>query len=376
MRIGTRLYCDHAATTPVSPRAAEAMEPWLREKFHNPSSLYEGARAARQAIDEARDLIANAMRCLPGEIVFVSSGTEAANLAIFGAAAGCANRKRFLFSAGEHECVLNCEPRLISLGFSVETVPLTSGGQMDLNALSDAMSDDVCMVAAMSANNETGALNDVSAIAQICQKFGALYFCDAVQSFGLLPLNVTPDATAISAHKIYGPKGIAALRIRAGAAIKPILFGGGQEREMRAGTENVAGIVGFAEAVKETMEDAGRAGRVQSVRDAFVQALRIEGVEWTVKNSLPGHAHFTIRGASSEAMLINLDRLGVDASSGSACSSGSIEPSHVLIAMGMSEAQAKSALRFSFGAHSQFEDAIEAAERTKQAASLITRRIG
>lgn len=383
MRVGDRIYCDHAATTPLSVGAREAMQPWLGEAFHNPSSLYDGARVARRAIDEARESVAAAAGVLPAELLFTSSGTEAVNLAIIGTALANENprRTRYLFSAVEHSSVLETESVLKRLGYGVDLIPVDQDGRVSEARLMDLLSDDVLLVAAMHANNETGSLNDIASIARTCRTFGTKLLCDAVQTFGFLPLPGDPhcpDLVAISAHKLYGPKGVGALILRAGVQCKPVLVGGGQEREMRAGTENVAGIVGFASAVQEAVQDVDRFRRVATVRERFRERLHANlelKVEFSVSD-LPGHAHFRVVGASAEAMLINLDRLGVDASSGAACSSGSIEPSHVLIAMGWEPQATKEALRFTFGAHSRLSDADEAAERVGRAAAMVLSKVG
>ncbi|MDQ2985649.1 MAG: cysteine desulfurase [Armatimonadota bacterium] len=350
------IYLDNAATTPLDPRAREAMLPWL--DCANPSSLHHRGREARMAIDVARELVADAMECIPGEVIFTSSGTEAVVTALLGAArAGLSgSRKRILMGAAEHHAVLHCEKQLRELGYKVEFIPPTSAGAFDVSRL--VVADDVLLVAAMHANNETGAITDVSTVASLCRDRGALFFCDAVQTFGKVPL---PDADLIaaSAHKVYGPKGVGALRVRAGVKIEPVMAGGGQEREMRGGTENVAAIVGFGEVC--------RAGQTcpTGPTDAFVSEVRrlVPHAVFIALDApcLPTHAHLRIPGVSAEVALINLDRLGVAASSGAACSSGSVEPSHVLLAMGLNETQAAEGLRFTFGRQTTVEEAKQAA---------------
>jgi cysteine desulfurase len=371
------IYLDHAASTPLDPRVREAMLPWL--DCANPSSLHSEGRKARMAIDESREFVADAIGCLPGELIFTSSGTESANLALVGAA--WANRhsprNRILISAAEHHCVLSARPLLEGLGYSVEETPVTMGGWSDVDALREAASDDVLLVCAMHANNETGAINDTDAIATICRDNGALYLCDAVQSFGIIETaTIDADFVTVSGHKIYGPKGVGALMLRAGARIQPMLLGGGQEREMRAGTENVAAIVGFAAAVRFAREDTDRKTRMGAARDSFVHRLRklvpeavFPALDTDYSRTLPGHAHLRIPGVDAETTLINLDRLGIAASSGAACSSGSVEPSHVLLAMGMGADEAGEGLRFSFGKDTTTADAAEAAARVAQASA-------
>jgi cysteine desulfurase len=356
------IYLDHAATTPLDERAREAMLPWL--DCGNPSSQHGPGRAARMAIDAAREQVSEKMNCLPGELIFTSSGTEACVLAILGAArAGLTgSRNRVLMGAAEHHAVLHCEKQLREFGYEVEFVPATSAGAMDVSRL--YVKDDVLLVCAMHANNETGAITDVTTVADTCRAAGALYFCDAVQSFGKLAL---PDADfiAVSGHKVYGPKGVGALRIRAGLKIEPLLAGGGQEREMRGGTENVAAIVGFAAACQTN--PVGSANPTET----FIEEVRglMPHVVFTAvgKTCLTSHAHLRIPGVSAEVALINLDRLGVAASSGAACSSGSVEPSHVLLAAGLSEAEAAEGLRFTFGKGSTVDLARQAARILSQA---------
>lgn len=365
----SRIYLDHAATTPLDPVVRQAMLPWLAERFHNPSSLYAGAREARMAIDDARDTLAEALGCLSGEIVFTSSGTEAANLAMIGTALANrgGSRDRILISAAEHHCVIHTRPLLESFGYRVELLAIESDASLSPGAVEEAIGEDVLLVAAMHANNETGAISDVATIYEVVRSNGALYFCDAVQTFGLLP-TPSADLIAVSAHKLYGPKGIGALVVRAGIKPQPTIIGGGQEREMRAGTENVAGIVGFGTAVRLAMNDEDRGARISATRDRFEAALSsISPVLTQCNFRLPGHSHIRFSGHDAESMLINLDLLGVDAGSGAACSSGSIEPSHVLLAAGWPESDAKEALRFTFGKDTSLSDAEGAASRVAQA---------
>jgi cysteine desulfurase len=340
------------------------------------------------AIDAAREQVASAMGCLPGEVIFTSSGTEACVLAIIGVARnslpklggakeGTANpppklggarggltRTRILIGAAEHHAVLHCEKQLRELGYSVEFVPATAAGAMDVSRLD--VSDDVLLVCAMHANNETGAITDVENVAEKCSAAGALFFCDAVQTFGKLPMPDV-DLIAVSAHKIYGPKGVGALRIRAGVKVEPLMAGGGQEREMRGGTENIAAIVGFGEVCRTSW--ASQSGPTT----AFIEEVKrlTPSAIFTAQGEpcLPTHAHLRIPGVSAEVALINLDRLGVAASSGAACSSGSVEPSHVLIAAGLNEKEAAEGLRFTFGEGNTERQAKAAAELLNEAVS-------
>lgn len=370
-----RIYLDHAATTPMVPEAREAMRPWLEGRHGNPSSLHEDGRLAKAAIDEAREEVAVRLGCLFGEVVFTSSGTEAANLAIVGAALGNqdSRRNRILLGATEHHCVLSTAPILERLGYKVDLIPVDRIAVVDLEQFAALMGPDVLLVNVMHANNELGSIQPVREIAEKCHKYGALFHCDAVQTLSSTENLV--DATranliTVSAHKIGGPVA-GALYIKGGTRVVAVLPGGGQEREMRAGTENVPAIVGLGAAVR-ALKDCG--GSVRRVRDLFVNSLEIEGMQITISDlnrCLPSHAHVRIPGLSAETMLILLDRMGVSASSGSACSSGSLEPSHVLLACGYSPADASEGLRFTFSPRTTEEEAQEAARRVSEAARQI-----
>lgn len=363
-----RIYLDNAATAPLLPEAREAMLLWL--DAGNASSLHSEGRHARAAIDEAREALSAALGCLFAEVLFTSGGTEAANMAILGAALKNedAGRRRILMSAVEHHCVLETTPILERLGYRVETIPVDRSARIDVGRVEEMLGDDVLLVSVMHANNEIGTIQPVREIADLAHRFGALYHCDAVQTFTAIPWrapDIDADMITLSGHKIGGPKGVGAIYTRAGVILAPIAVGGGQEREMRAGTENVAAIVGFGAAVRAASPLAPAA------RDAFVR--EVEGMAWTTpfSNALPGHAHGRFPGISAESMLIRLDREGVAASSGAACSSGSLQPSHVLSAAGYSEAEAKEGLRFTFGRSVSIGMAAEAAGIVNRAAAAI-----
>ena len=276
--------------------------------------------------------------------------------------------------AAEHHAVLHSRSLLEVIGFRVETVEVDRYARLRLDDLQEKLAADVLMVCLMHANNELGTRQPVVEASRIAKSAGALFFCDAVQTFCAFPWTVGEigaDIVALSAHKIHGPKGIGALYVRAGTPFKAMTVGGGQERELRAGTENVAGIVGFAAAAKAVSSEESM---VHCARDAFLDAVMAGGALRSVADEiecLPGHAHIRFSGLSAESMLILLDRLGVSASSGAACSSGSLEPSHVLLAAGYSEAEAKEGLRFTFGRNSTVDVATEAARRVVQAAETV-----
>lgn len=384
-----RIYLDYAATAPLLPEAREAMLPWLQESYGNPSSLHAEGRAARCAIDVARETTSDAMGCDFGEVTFTSSGTEAANLAILGLALADrdASRRRVLMSAVEHDCVLSTKPLLERLGFSVQLISVDSHAVVNIAELEESLGSDVLLVAVMHANNELGTIQPVQEIAELTKKAGALFFCDAVQTFVTLPGKVQDmgaDLVAVSAHKIGGPKGAGALYTRGGLKLQPLAVGGGQEREMRAGTENVAAIAGFGVAIQRSLGDAGRSSRMKEARNSFVESVnRFVAPEnnrpapsWTLPDSispLPGHAHVRFPGLSAESILIVLDRMGVSASSGAACSSGSLEPSHVLKACGYSDEESREGLRFTFGPSISAVRAVEAGTRVAAAAEQVCR---
>jgi cysteine desulfurase len=345
-----RVFLDNAATTRMLPSVRAVCERWL--DCGNPSSLYREGREAKAAIDEAREAVSESLGCEFPEVVFTASGTESATLAIVGAALGAdaTGRRKIVFGASEHHCVLNIHPLLERLGFQVEIVPVDAYARLQLDPLEQTLAGgDVLLLAAMHSNNEVGTFNPFGEIAQLCAKTGTLFFCDAVQSFGKVPLtvkNVGADLMSLSAHKIGGPKGVGALYVKPGTKLKPVISGGGQERELRGGTENVAAIAGFGEACLHISE----------VREDFAQELLFflgsRGAIPTLREDLPrlpGHVHVRFPGISAETFLIALDRLGVSAGSGAACSSGSVEPSHVLMACGFSEDQSKEGLRFTLG---------------------------
>lgn len=364
-----RWFLDHAATTPLLPQAREAMMRWLDGVPANASSLHAWGRESRQAIDSAREQVSQVLGCLFGECLFVGSGSEAANTALVGTALAHqeGSRRRFLVNPTEHHCVLEVDSHLRALGFLVDYVRVDSLGVVDLNDLEFQLErGDVVAVALMHANNETGVIQPARAAADLTHRFGALLLCDAVQT---LPWAASTERWTVddlqadvlwgSAHKFGGPPGVGILYVRSGTPLKPLIRGGGQEREMRAGTENVAGIVGTAAALAHVAADQSTAQQRKSARDAFLAAFAEHassaGLNWTrtIPDHVPqldGHAHIGVPGVDAEMALIRLDRAGIAAAAGAACSSGSLNPSHVLIASGWSEANARQAIRFSLPA--------------------------
>jgi len=357
------VYLDCNATTPLDPRVLEAMLPALRESFGNASSIHWFGQQARAAIDEAREAIARLIGATPQEIVFTGSGTEADNMALRGAAWRAREpRRKIVYSAIEHHAVLNTARALAEEGWPVESVGATSEGRVDLDALADTVDERTALVAVMLANNETGAIQDVAEVARIARRHGALVHCDAVQAAGKIEIDVRAldvDLLALSAHKFYGPKGTGALYVRRNTRLAALLRGGAQERNRRAGTENVAGIVGLGRAALLAREELpGDAARVAALRDRL-QARLLELPDVRVNGSgarVPNTTNVSFGGIDAESLLMGLDLMGVAVSTGAACAAGAVEPSHVLRAMGLSPERVQGSLRLSLGRFSSEAD--------------------
>lgn len=351
------IYVDHNATTPLSPEALDAMRPWLGPPA-NASSVHRAGQRARAVLDETRETLAEALSCRPGELVFTSGGTEADNLALRGVMAGIGGaRRKLLVGATEHAAVLDTAKALERQGFVVERIPVDARGVVRVDLLETLLDEAVGLVSVMWANNETGAINPINDIYALCRRKQVRLHVDAVQAFGRLPIDVatTPvDLLSVSAHKLYGPQGAGALFVRPGTPFGASVTGGHQERGRRAGTENVAAIAGFGAAtsiaLRRIEEDARH---TVALRDALEEALTARIPELVVvgreADRLGNTSCVCIPGATAETLLTGLDLAGICASSGSACSSGSLEPSHVLLAMGIAPELARCALRFSFG---------------------------
>ena len=351
------IYLDHAATTPTDPRVLERMLPYFTELFGNASSIYTLGRRSQAAIDEARETVARALGCRPTEIVFTGGGSEADNLAIKGAA--FASRRRgnhIITSAIEHHAVLHTCQYLEQQGYTVTYLPVDEYGLISPAAVEAAITPETALVTIMYANNEIGTIQPIAEIGSICRAHRVPFHTDAVQAGGLLDLNVSAlqvDLLTLSAHKFYGPKGVGILYIRQGARLQPQVLGGSQERNRRAGTENVPGVVGAAEALRLARAERDQeVARLLPLRDELVMGmLAVPGVTLTghPTRRLPNSASFAIAGIEGESLLINLDLAGVAASSGSACTTGSVEPSHVLTALGLSPSVARGHLRLTLG---------------------------
>lgn len=381
-----RIYLDHAATTPVDPDVMAAMLPFLSAHAGNASSLYLEGREARAALDDAREDVAEVLACDAAEVVFTGSGSEAANLAIRGVAwrAHAEGRRHLVTSAVEHHAVLHTVHQLERRhGFEATCLPVDADGRVDPADVRAAVRDDTALVSVMYANNEVGALQPVAEIAEALADHPALVHTDAVQAAGSLSL-VTPDLgvdlLSLTAHKVYGPKGVGALYVRRGVRLAPQIVGGAQERNRRAGTENVAGAVGFAAAL--THADAERAA--SNAANARLTGMLIEGltamprvrVTGPAERRLPNSASFVIEGVDSEALLLRLDAAGIAASSGSACTSASLEPSHVLLAMGIPADIARSSLRLTTGRSNTDDQMRRAVDIIGEAIGQLRRKSG
>jgi len=352
-------YFDHNATTPLAPEALTAMSRALAEDFGNPSSVHQYGQRAKGLLDEARTAVAGLIGADPGEIVFTGSGTEADNLAVRGAAEALetAGKRHLITSAFEHEAVLNTLKALGKRGWRVTFLPLDATGIVGPDALEAALTDDTALVSVMHANNEIGTVQPIPALARLAHARGALFHTDAVQSAGKLPVSVRSldvDLLSISAHKINGPKGVGALWVKRGIRLVPTMTGGKHERNRRAGTENVAGIVGFgAAATASRTKLAMNAERLSGLRDALENGIlsRVDGtqVNGAIAPRVPNTTNISFDGVEAESLLIALDLEGFAVSTGSACSSGTLEPSHVLRAMGLPAHRAQNSIRFSLG---------------------------
>lgn len=365
----SRIYLDHAATTPTDPRVVDAMLPYLTNHWGNVSSIYFEAREARKGLDAARRSIAEVLGARPVEVIFTSGGSESDNLALRGAAYGARRRgNHIVTTAIEHHAVLHTAERLEQEGFRVTYLPVDREGLVDLGALQEALDDETVLVSVMYANNEVGATEPVAEIARIVKERDPriVVHTDAVQAAGYLDLNVDRlgvDMLSLAAHKIYGPKGVGALYVRARTPFVPQLLGGSQEKNRRAGTENVAGAVGMATALRLADEERSeRTAHSRALRDRLLDGLpqRVPDTHVTGPRDpdrrLPNNASFCFEGVEGEAILLQLDLNGVSASSGSACTTASLEPSHVLLAMGVPHDLARGSLRLTVGKGNTVEE--------------------
>jgi cysteine desulfurase len=359
-----RIYLDYAATTPAHPDVVAAMQPCFTENFGNPSAIYSYGQEARQAVEAARERVAALIGAGPEEIVFTSGGTEADNFALEGAAFAGEGRSHIITTVIEHHAVLETCAFLEKRGFRVTYLPVDKDGLVDPDDVRKAITPGTFLVSVMHANNEMGAIQPLKEISRITREAGVLFHADAVQSTGHIPVNVDElgvDLLSMSAHKLYGPKGVGALYIRRGTELVPYLHGGGQEGGRRASTENVPGIVGFGKAAEITAAELEcEALRLTGLRDKFIAAI-LERIDDTQLNGhptrrLPNNVNISVNFVEGEAILVHLDLEGICASTGSACSSGSMEASHVLLATGCPAELARGSVRFTMGRWTTEED--------------------
>jgi cysteine desulfurase len=375
-----RIYLDHAATSPMHPRVIEKMLEVMKSTFGNPSSIHSFGREARHSIDLARAVLADSIGAKENEIIFTSGGTEADNMALFGVAETYQqNGRHIITSAAEHHAVLHACKKLEKMDFEVTYLPVDETGRISMTELRAALREDTILVSIMYGNNEVGTLQPITEIGQLLKDHQAIFHTDAVQAYGVENIDVNEsqiDLLSVSAHKINGPKGAGFLYARSNVKLSPRSFGGEQERKRRAGTENIAAIVGFHEAVLIANEDrTAKRNRFFDLKKTLMERLRQLDVEFdrngSLEYSLPHVLNLSFPGTSVEAMLVNLDLAGIAVSSGSACTAGSIEPSHVLVAMfGKQSERLTNSIRFSFGFNTTTEEVIKAAEET---AKVVTR---
>lgn len=360
-----RVYFDHSATTPLDPAVLEEMLPYLKEYFGNPSSFHWSGRPARKAVETARDRVAAAIGADPKEIVFTSGGTESVNMALYGAALTNQSKGNHIITCTvEHHCSLNTCKALAKKGFEVTFLPVDQYGMVNVDDVAAAITDKTILINIMHANNEVGTILPIAEIGRLAKEKGIIFHSDACASFGRIPVNVDElgvNLLSLSAHKIYGPKGSGALYVRKGTRWKQMFHGGAQERLRRAGTENVPGIVGFGKAAEMAAANLEKeAAQVSALRDKMIREVKnnFTHVKLTghPDRRLPNHASFCFQFIEGESMLLYLDMDGVAASSGSACTSGSLEPSHVLTSLGIPHEVAHGSLLLTLGKGNSEED--------------------
>lgn len=360
-----KIYLDYAATTPVDPRVVKAIRPYFSEKFGNTMSLHSFGQEAKEALEDSRGVIAGLMGAKPKEIIFTSSATESNNTALKGIA--FANRKKgnhIIISPIEHDCVIESAKWLESQGFEVTRLKVGKFGLVDPADVKKAIKKDTILVSVMHANNEIGTIEPIEEIGKICRERNVYFHTDAAQSFGKIPIDVNKmniDLMTVSSHKTYGPKGAGALFVRGGTKIEPIIHGGGHESGLRSSTVNVPAIVGFAEAARICQREMRReAEKLTKLRDKLIKGVlkKIGGshLNGHPKKRLPNNANFWFKGVEGESIVMHLDLLGIAVSSGSACSSKSLAPSHVLLAIGLRPEQAYGSLRLSLGRWTKEKD--------------------
>ncbi|HEY31768.1 MAG TPA: cysteine desulfurase NifS [Dehalococcoidia bacterium] len=359
-----RIYLDYAATTPTHRDVVKAMLPYFSDSFGNPSSIYSYGQESKGAVEKAREQVANLISAHDEEIVFTSGGTEADNFAIKGVAYANPERNHIIISSIEHHAVIETCKFLEKRGFEITYLPVDKDGLVDPDDVRKTITDKTCLISIMHANNEIGTIQPIKKLATIAREAGVYFHTDAVQAAGQIPINVDDvgvDLLSMSAHKLYGPKGVGALYIRKGTRLVPFMHGGSQENDRRGSTENVPGIVGFGKATAIALEAmTGEIERQTRLRDHLITSIleQIDGVRLNghPTKRLPNNVNVSIDYVEGESMLLNLDLENICASTGSACSSSSLEASHVLLALGLGHEQAHSSLRFTVGKWTTEED--------------------
>lgn len=381
-----RIYLDHTATTPLDERVLEAMRPYFSDMFGNASSIHSFGREAKSALEKARETIANAIGAQSGEVFFTSGGTESDNFAIRGVALAARKRGKthIITSAAEHHAVLEPCEKLKAEGFDLTVLSVDSNGLVTPEHVRDAVTERTCLISIMHANNEVGTIYPIKEIASVAHERGVLLHTDAVQTLGKIPVDVRElgvDMMTLSAHKLYGPKGIGALYVKKGTEIEPLLYGGGQERGKRPGTENVPLAVGFARAVALALaEMSTEMPRLASLRRHLESRIREEFPAAIINGHPSDHLPHILNisfdsrklNIDGDVLVLNMDLHGVAVTSGSACTSGSMQPSHVLLAMGRDVKTAKATLRFAFGRCNTQEDVDAAVERLHAVIRQVT----
>jgi len=375
-----RIYLDYNATTPVDPAVLDAMLPYFAESFGNASSIHSPGQRARGAVDASRASVAALMGAKPSEIVFTSGGTESDNLALFGVVAASQEpRKHIVTTAIEHHAVLNAAQALEKLGIAVTYVPVGREGVVDPEDIRRALKPETILISVMHANNELGTIQPIEEIGRIAAAAKVIFHCDAVQTAGKIPLDVNRlgvDLLTISAHKFYGPKGAGALYVRSGTPLEPQFHGGHHERDRRPGTENVPGIVGLGKAAelarKNMMTDCARITTLRNrLEDALLATCAEARVNGNRAQRVSNTSNISFHAAGGEALVIALDLQGIACSTGAACSSGAVGPSHVLMAIGLSPDEARSSLRFSLGRNTTLEEIDQAIALIPQAVERL-----
>lgn len=378
------IYLDHAATSPIAPEVISVMTEAMKSYYGNASSIHAAGREARKQLDAARLVLANSIQCHPNEIILTSGGTEADNMAILGTAYARRDEGNHIITTQiEHHAVLHACEKLEREGFQVTYLPVDKTGKVSVEDVKSALRDDTILVTIMYGNNEVGTIQPIAEIGSLLKNHQAVFHSDAVQAYGLIDINVLDlqvDLLSVSAHKLNGPKGIGFLYTKQGTKLHPLLVGGSQEKKRRAGTENIASVIGFAKAVELATESREeKVTEYAKFKQLLIEQFKMANIDFKVNghetDTLPHVLNVTFNGTDVESFLINLDMAGVLVSSGSACTAGSIDPSHVLVAMfGQNAVELRSSIRFSFGLNVTKEQVIEAGKRTAEIVARLVKK--